>query len=307
MHKSFDLFKSNCYDLDRIERIKEEHRTIFLDIYGVLQNGQIRHDHDNELLKKYLYEKYHDERYLNMHDYDIGAVYYDWRPMAIGFLKELIYNTGSNIVVSSDWKDNHSLSNIKAYFKVHDMEDYILGTTEPGLEKREAIRKYLSEHPEIKKHIIYDDCNWYEDFGPNFKRVSNKYGTFNIDDYSYGYLMLNGNPKTNDDGKCIRYSDSITLEKHEFLIDDTRILYLKPIYISMGYEVESIFNFIVLDTYMKNKDSYDYFVLDNKNIKLDSLSCGSLDYENLITFPAPWWNDEHFRDVKKCLLSRIKR
>ena len=52
MHKSFDLFKSNYYYLDRIERIKEEHRTIFLDIHGDLQRDQIRHDHDNNLLKK---------------------------------------------------------------------------------------------------------------------------------------------------------------------------------------------------------------------------------------------------------------
>ena len=308
MHKSFDLFKSNYYDLDKLSSIKNEHRTIFLDIYGVLQTGQIRHDHDNELLKKYLYEKYNDERYLEMKPADIGAVFYDWRPMSIGFLKELIYRTGSNIVISSDWKDNHPFDLLKAYFKVYDMEDYVVDTTKPGLDKREAINLYLSEHPEIKKHIIYDDCNWYKDFGPNFKYVHNNYGTLNEDDYRYGCFLLNGNPKTDDDGEYIRFDSDFTLEKQEFIIDDLKILYLKPIYIRNIYENNtSMVGFTLLDTYMKNKDKYDYFIIDNKNIHLNNFNFAPIDYNDLITFPAPWWSDEHIKDVKKCLLSRIKR
>lgn len=308
MHKSFDLFKSNYYDLDRIERIKEEHRTIFLDIHGVLQRDQIRHDHDNNLLKKYLYEKYNDERYLRMKPEDIGAVFYDWRPIAIGYLKELLYVTGSNIVISSDWKDNHPFEFLKGYFKVYDMEDYVVDTTKPGLDKKEAIKLYLSEHPEIKKHIIYDDCNWYEDFGPNFKRVCNNYGIFHEEEYRYGYLLLNGNPKTEDDGECIRFADDLTLEKHEFVIDGLRLLYLKPIYVRDINENNNFrFGFTMLDTYMKNKDKYDYLILDNKNIHLSNFNFASLDYNDLFTFPAPWWSDEHIQDVKKCLLSRIKR
>lgn len=308
MSKRFDFYKSNYYDLENEKRIIEEHRTIFLDIHGVLQIGQIRHDHDNELLKRFLYEKYNDERYLNMKPADIGAVYYDWRPIAIGFLKELLYRTGSNIVISSDWKDNHSFEFLKGYFKVYDMEDYILDTTQPGLEKREAIRLYLSEHPEIKKYVIYDDCNWYEDFGPKFKQVKNEFGVFNIDDYRYGCLVLSGNPKTEDDGECIRFSDDITLEKHEFEIDGLKILYLKPIYVRDIYKTyNSRFGFTLLDTYMNNKDKYDYFILDNKNIHLSNFDFAPIDYNDLITFPAPWWSDKHITDVKKCLLTRIKR
>lgn len=314
MHRGLDNFKDNSYLLNTINQRKEENRVIFLDVNGAIMpvpDNQLRFEHDGEALKRYLSEKYNDPRYLEINHYDIGAVYYDWSHIALGYLRELLDKTGSNIVLSSNWRDGHPWEQLKAFFKLYDLEDYLIDRTPFSYDKyidhAESIKMYLSEHPEIKKYIVFDDLDLYEDFGPNFKKVSNPPGALNQEDYNYGLLMLNGNPETLDDGKYIRYGNAITIEKHEFVIDGVRILYMKPIHAIDYYKDSSYFNFIVMDTYMKNKEKYDYFILDNKNINLNKVAFSYISRDNLITYPQPWWNDEKFDDVKKCLLSRIKR
>ncbi len=48
MHKGIDNYKNDCYYLDKVKQAIEEHRTVFLDIDGVIQPcTQKRHDHDN--------------------------------------------------------------------------------------------------------------------------------------------------------------------------------------------------------------------------------------------------------------------
>lgn len=151
-------------------------KVIFLDIDGVLQPGhyQRRFQHNLDKLKEELAEKYNDPSYLKLDKYDVGAVYYDWHPVAVKCLKELLEKTGAKIVISSSWRRSKTLEELKKLFKIHDLDEYIIDTTEykPELgEKRSReIRNYLIEHPEIKNYIIIDDEKFsgYEEFGEKY-------------------------------------------------------------------------------------------------------------------------------------------
>jgi hypothetical protein len=142
--------------------MKDLEKVIFLDIDGVLQpiSSQKRFRYDLEQLRKDLADKFGDKEYLTLDKYDLGAIYYDWDKEAVSLLKQLCEKTDAKIVISSNWKDFSDSARLKKYFKIYELDDYVVDVT-PSLSyphgRESEIEQYLKENPNIKKFVIFDD------------------------------------------------------------------------------------------------------------------------------------------------------
>ncbi len=311
MHKGIDNYKDNCYYLSDVKKAVEENRTVFLDIDGVLQPGtQKRHDHDNEYLKKYLYEKYSDSRFLDMKHYDAGAVFYDWRPSSVGYLKEILDTTCSHIVLSSDWRSGHSWDELKAFFKLYDLDDYLIDRT-PFDESykriythESSIKEYLNTHPEIKKYIVLDDINLYNDFGENFRLVKNKYGSLCADDYEYARFVLNTNPKVEISSDTIKFDDFIQIHYQIFENSGYKLMYMDSIWCKYNsLEIDMYLSYILAYIY-KRMPEVNEFVLKDEKYKLNNLGIGYKDSLGFYSVSNNYDRDNILYDIKKKILKK---
>lgn len=83
-------------------------------------------------------------------------------PKKITLLKELVDETGSNIVVTSAWRLSKNFQILKNVFQIHDLK--IQDKTELIRGKRgEEIKLYLQKHPNIDNFVILDD-EIFEDY-----------------------------------------------------------------------------------------------------------------------------------------------
>ena len=306
MHKGIDNYKDNCYYLKDVKKAVDEHRTVFLDIDGVLQPGsQKRHDHDNESLKKYLYEKYSDSRYLDMKDYDAGAVFYDWKPSAVGYLKEILDTTYSNIVLSSDWRSGHSWDELKAFFKLYDLDDYLVDRTpfDDSYKKiythDSAIKEYLNNHPEIKKYIILDDINFYSEFGENFRLVKNKYGSLCVDDYEYARVALNTNPNIEITNDTIKMDDF--LQMHYQMIEENgyKLMYMDSIWCKYkSLDIDMYLSYMLAYIYKRMPDIDHFFIKDDR-YTFDNLGIGYKDSLGCYSISNAYDRDDTIYKIKR--------
>ena len=152
-------------------------RIVFLDFDGVIipYHNDDRNRHNLDKLAIYLYKKYNDEIYLTMNKGNLGMVYYDFDPLALGRLRKLLDDTMSEVVISSDYRWTSDLLQMRALFKIYGMDDYIIDIVDNKLNKAVAIRKYLVEHKEeIENYIILeDDINVNRGFGEHFILTDN--------------------------------------------------------------------------------------------------------------------------------------
>lgn len=165
-----DRFKFNKRQI-RKEAVEDVNRVLFLDIDGVLQglDDCKRFEYNIDFLGEYFAAKYNDDIYLTFDKYDLAAVYYDWDDVAIGIIKKIMKKTNATIVVHSSWIRTHDLRALKALFRIHDLDRYIVDITIPEINKEEAIAHYLYEHREVKNYVIVDDCPIVRDgFSKNF-------------------------------------------------------------------------------------------------------------------------------------------
>lgn len=135
-------------------------RVIFLDIDGVIQPGtQKRFDYDLDKLRETLAIKYDDEAYLEMCKEDLGAIVYDWDKVAVRQLRKLCRKANAEIVISSDWRCYSPLWRLKAFFRLHKLDEYITGVTIESKDGNRAfeVAEYLKENPDIDKFVILDD------------------------------------------------------------------------------------------------------------------------------------------------------
>ena len=142
-------------------------KIIFLDIDGVLQpyDNCERFNHNLKDAAREIAEKYNDKIYLTMDPYDIGAVYYDWDDKAVQLLKDCLDEVNAKIVISSGWRDFNNEEKLKALFKIHDLDSYIIDVLPKG-NKETAITDYLKNDSElIDGYIVLDDLNMSSSFG----------------------------------------------------------------------------------------------------------------------------------------------
>ena len=137
-------------------------RVVFLDIDGVLQptTSQKRFDHDLEALRESLARRYGPE-YLEVNEYDLGAVVHDWHAGAVARLRALCEDHDARIVVSSDWRLRRSVAQLQALFRLHDLHHLIVDRTSDagGAPHYRAgeVKQYLDTHPEVERFVIIDD------------------------------------------------------------------------------------------------------------------------------------------------------
>lgn len=208
----FDQFYDESEDyVIRKMKMKKDKNIIFLDIDGVigLIDSRRRYERDIEKTAIYLSEKYHDDIYLTLPHYELGRAYFDWDFSAIGTLRKLIEETRSHIVVHSGWIDQRTLVQIKAYFRLHDLDQFIIELANNKLRKEDAIDEYLSNHPDIDHYIVIDDdSSLLMHFGENCCHTSH---FFTIINYEYCEMML----KTN-----FRIEHKIEDNKSKFMLFD---------------------------------------------------------------------------------------
>ena len=137
-------------------------RIIFLDIDGVLQptSSQKRFDHDLEALRERLAER-SGAKYREVNPYDLGAVVHDWHVGAVARLRALCEDHGAKIVVSSDWRQQRSVAQLQALFRLHDLHHLIVDRTSdphnaPHYRAGE-VKEYLDTHAGIARFVIIDD------------------------------------------------------------------------------------------------------------------------------------------------------
>jgi len=175
-------------------KIKSEN-IIFLDIDGVLQISDDRHEHIRQGDMTWLYKRLQvtlgiDYRIHDVHD--VAAVYWDWDKKAVEMLKVILEVTNSKIVLSSDWK-TFGFMQMKDLFAIHGLQDHFIDSTPISYDKEiteedcKALKKrypqlkdwdsrcceilyWLDKHPYVKNWAAIDDLN-LDALGEHFVRT----------------------------------------------------------------------------------------------------------------------------------------
>ncbi len=252
MHKSLEYLK------ELIDYIPN--KVIFLDIDGVIQYEQKRFDHDMEATCLMLAEKYNDDIYIKMKPWDVCAAYYDWNNIAIGIIHELLETTKSNIVLSSDWRESKSFEEMKALFRLYNLDRYFIDCCNPKINKIDAINEYINKHNLIK-YMVIDDRNFFQEFGEKYRNTS---AVITMDDYYYIRNVLNKDIPITEDEEYIKIYN-LALKYRVDSIDDKKIMFVKEYSFSnfdYKYLLEYLFNYMII---RKDIDLY-IFQPNNSNI-----------------------------------------
>ena len=133
-------------------------KVVFLDIDGVLQPSmQYRHEHIKAGHLDQLYielKEKHGIDYSLYDKYDVAATYWDWNKKSVALLREILDETNSQIVVSSDWRRKDFFVEL---LKIHDLDGYYRGKTpyKPYSRLREGLQLVI----ELEKDLGIDQLN----------------------------------------------------------------------------------------------------------------------------------------------------
>lgn len=159
MNKNISFPFIDNYGGCRLE-IPEKKRIVFLDIDGVIApyHNDSRHDHDMIATVNYLANKFKDDIYLKMSRQDVCAAYYDWDDLAIGRIKSLLNYACAEVVIHSDYRAFNTLETLRALFRLHAMDEYIIGKCNDHIRKEDAIKEYLNIYEDIiESYVVFDD------------------------------------------------------------------------------------------------------------------------------------------------------
>ena len=276
MHKSFGFIRDN-----RIKQDDELNKKniVFLDIDGVLQpyNNQYRFDHNMQETINYLCEQYNDEIYRQMDIYDVCAALYDWDDVAIGILTKMLRVTNSYIVVHSGWKEYNNLEQMKALFRLYNLEDYVIDVCDKG-DKVNVVNKYLEEHKdEINEYIVIDDEDMTTSFGHHFVKTSNHL-TFK----NYEHCV-----------KILKYSYDFHLKENEFIVYKKNDKIVNVSFRKGTIENKDVI-YIQFYNYINYINDMDYFIISNYLIKYFN----DLNEDNIGIAILGYIKDEMFEYIK---------
>lgn len=198
MHKTLDLLSRNKhnymssgdYDLQKHDIEEGKKNIIFLDIDGVIQPYHLaeRFNHDLDQLIDYLCDKYEDPIYKEMDKYDVGAAFYDWDEVAIGYLTKLIRITGAYVVVHSGWIASNNLPKIKALFRLYNLDEYIIDICAHASKER-AVFEYIDANRDwIHRYVVIDDSSLMSVYGYSFVQPND---VMNMENYEQCVSILN--------------------------------------------------------------------------------------------------------------------
>lgn len=162
-------------------------KIIFLDIDGVIQHPYAtkRFTVNRKSLVDQLSKEYQVD-YHQYNEFDIAAVYYDWHPQAISFLRNIIKETNAYIVISSNWRNPLLPNKMNDLLKLHSLDKYYLGDT-PQItnilnyqdklkvypSRVVEILTYLEEHPDITNYVVIDDLDLSIGLDNHFVKTNN--------------------------------------------------------------------------------------------------------------------------------------
>lgn len=126
-------------------------KILFLDIDGVLNSQNYITRTMDEREKMRIDEMGNDSYWAMLID-----------PDAVAVLNTIIKATGAKVVLSSSWRNSHSLTEMRAFLKLRGFEGELIDKTPkrapmaPYLRGNE-IQAWLDKHPEVKQFVILDD------------------------------------------------------------------------------------------------------------------------------------------------------
>ena len=162
---------------------------VFLDIDGVIQPYNTSIDLNNKIIKKVLIQKFGVD-YLKYDSLELYDVYYNWNKKALERLREILQQTNSKIIVSSDWRDENKPYKIKDYLRIHQLDDYWF--EDNIIDKKYGMNPFKKRYMEISQSIydypitnfvILDDMVELKKYYPdNFVETYNYLSRENVND-----------------------------------------------------------------------------------------------------------------------------
>ena len=75
---------------------------------------------------------------------------------SIAILNEIVYITGAKVVITSTWRVQHSLEDLRNIFKIRGFRGDIIDKTNIIGHRGEEIQEWLDTHP-VNKYVVIDD------------------------------------------------------------------------------------------------------------------------------------------------------
>lgn len=120
-------------------------KVIFLDMDGVLNSTHFFRSKDDAGLVEYSQS---DDFFRGMID-----------PVAVGVLSEIATKSGAALVLSSSWRNVITLEDLEPMLREAGYRGlgFVGKTDSRGAHRNEEIRRFLIQHPEIKRFLVLDD------------------------------------------------------------------------------------------------------------------------------------------------------
>ncbi|HEU4408280.1 MAG TPA: HAD domain-containing protein [Polyangiaceae bacterium] len=108
----------------------------------------------------------------------------DMDPAAVARLDELCWRAGAAVVISSSWRRNHGLDDLRGMLARRGFRGAVVGVTpslRPDAEgqrlaRGHEIQAWLDEHPEVRDFVILDGDDDLAHLGPFHVRTSTELG-----------------------------------------------------------------------------------------------------------------------------------